>query len=115
LPDAGAIEPLSLPVFQILLSLTDADLHGYAVIKDIERRTAGELRLTASTLYGAIKRMLADGWVEETPELDPADPRRRVYRLTAAGRAAAEAEARRLERLTAAAREKKLLPALRPS
>ena len=50
--------PLSVPVFQILLSLVDRDLHGYALIKDIEQRTDGEVKVTASTLYGALARGL---------------------------------------------------------
>jgi DNA-binding PadR family transcriptional regulator len=109
--------PLSPPVFQILLSLVDADLHGYALIQDIRARTDGEVDLTASTLYGAIKRMVADGLITEVAPARPAedDPRRRYYRITRAGRDTARAEAARLERLTAMARAKKLLPALRPA
>ena len=110
--------PLTAPVFQILLSLVDAELHGYALIQDIARRTDGEVRLTASTLYAAVKRMVDAGLIEEVtrrprPEAD--DPRRRYYRITKLGREAARAEARRLERLAAMAREKRLLPGLRPS
>ena len=110
--------PLTTPVFQILLSLVDEDLHGYAIIQDIAARTEGEVRLTASTLYAAVKRLLDAGWIEELaarprPERD--DPRRRYYRITRLGREAARAEARRLERLAAMARAKRLLPPLRPS
>jgi hypothetical protein len=57
--------PLSTQVFQILLSLVDDDLHGYAIIQDVAARTEGEVRLTASTLYAAIKRLLETGWIEE--------------------------------------------------
>jgi DNA-binding PadR family transcriptional regulator len=106
--------PLSAQVFQILLSLVDDDLHGYAIIQDVRERTAGEINLTASTLYAAIKRLLDSGWIEETrtrPRDD--DARRRYYRLTDAGRAAARAEAQRLERLAAMARAKRLIPAKR--
>jgi len=110
--------PLTIPVFQILLSLLDDELHGYALIRDIRERTADEVRLTASTLYAAIKRMVDAGLIEELehrPSQAKDDPRRRYYRITAAGRAVAREEARRLERLTAMAREKRLLPSLRPS
>jgi DNA-binding PadR family transcriptional regulator len=110
--------PLSAQVFQILLSLVDADLHGYAIIQDIARRTDGEVRLTASTLYAAIPRLIDAGWLEESPKRPKAsddDPRRRYYRLTAAGREAARDEARRLERLAGMARHKRLLPPLRPA
>ena len=55
------IPPLTTPVFQILLSLVDRELHGYAIIQDIAERTDGELRLTASTLYAAVKRLLDAG------------------------------------------------------
>jgi len=109
-PEAGP--PLSAQVFQILLSLLDGDLHGYALIQDIRRRTDDEIVLTASTLYSAVKRMLGAGWIEEVePEQLPADhdERRRYYRMTALGRAAARAEAQRLERLTNMARDKRLL------
>jgi DNA-binding PadR family transcriptional regulator len=106
---------LTAPVFQILLSLVDADLHGYALIMDIRERTAGEVSLTASTMYSAIKRLVAAELIEEVRPRRAAgdDPRRRYYRITAAGRETVRAEAARLERLTAMARKKKLLPALR--
>jgi len=109
--------PLSAPVFQILLSLADADLHGYAIIQDVAERTGGDVRLTASTLYAAVKRLLDAGWIGELPDHarpEDDDARRRYYRLTPLGRRVVRAEARRLERLTAMAREKRLLPPLPP-
>jgi DNA-binding PadR family transcriptional regulator len=101
--------PLSLPVFQILVSLSDRQLHGYAILRDIARRTEGEVTLTASTLYSAVNRLQELGWIEETddrpaPELD--DERRRYFAITASGRAALRREAARLERMLAAVREK---------
>jgi len=108
-------DPLSTQVFHILLSLVDDDLHGYAIIQDVAERTGGEVKLTASTLYAAIKRLLDAGWIEETTSRRRTsdDPRRRYYRLTAAGRQGARAEAERLERLAALARAKRLIPARR--
>jgi len=106
---------ISPQVFHILLSLVDDDLHGYAIIQDVEARTGGELRLTASTLYAAMKRLLESGWIEERstrPAGTADDPRRRYYRLTKLGREIARAEARRLEQLAAMARAKRLLPPL---
>jgi len=106
--------PLSTQVFQILLSIIDDDLHGYAIIQDVAARTGGEVRLTASTLYAAIKRLLEAGWIEECrsrPRADD-DARRRYYRLTTSGRQAARAEALRLERLAGMARAKRLIPPL---
>lgn len=107
--------PLTAPVFQILLSLVDDELHGYALIQDIRDRTGGEVSLTASTLYAAVKRLVSAGLIEEVerPRGAKDDPRRRYYRITGPGRETVRAEAARLERLTAMARKKKLLPALR--
>ena len=113
--DEPNTSPLSTQVFHILLSLVDDDLHGYAIIQDVAERTGGEVTLTASTLYAAIKRLLDSGWIEETTQRRRADddPRRRYYHLTAAGRQRARIEAQRLERLAAMARAKKLIPARR--
>jgi DNA-binding PadR family transcriptional regulator len=103
-------------VFQILLSLADADLHGYAIIADVRRRTQDQMRLTASTLYAALKRLLDQRWIEElAPPPDESDSRRRYYRLTAEGRRAGKAEAGRLEALAAMARDRKWLPRPRRS
>ncbi len=106
--------PLTPAVFQILLSLADAELHGYAIMQEVSQRTGGKVRLGPGTLYGSVKRMLAEGWIEEAeerpdPRLD--DERRRYYRLTRLGREVAAAEARRLDELVSDARAKQLLPA----
>ena len=107
------IEPLSPQVFHILLALGDQARHGYAIMQEVEERTDGAVRLGAGTLYGAIRRLREQGWIEEVVE-EPAgegeDERRRTYRLTAAGREGARAEARRLEGLLGQAREKRLAP-----
>jgi DNA-binding PadR family transcriptional regulator len=105
--------PLTVPVFQILLSLSDRDLHGYAVIQDIRERTAGEVQLTASTLYAAIKRLLESRLIEEVdtrPGPEDDDPRRRYYRITTPGLDVVRLEAARLERAVKMARQKKLTP-----
>ncbi len=92
--------PLSIPVYQILLSLSDGDRHGYSIIREIRERTAGEVDLTASTLYGALSRTLKDETITEI--VDEAhvtsDKRRRTYRLTDLGRDVVRAEAGRLSR-----------------
>lgn len=103
---------LSPQAFQILLSLTDKRLHGYAIIRDVRSRTEGRVNLTASTLYTAVKRMLEDGLIEESarrpvPELD--DERRVYYAITRAGRRALRSEARWLSDVAAMARDKGLL------
>lgn len=104
--------PLTPQAFQILLSLVDTpDLHGYAILQDIAERTRGEVRLTASTLYAAIKRMLDAGLITEVggPSETGGAPRR-CYRISRAGRQVAQLEAERLARAVAMARDKRLLP-----
>jgi DNA-binding PadR family transcriptional regulator len=106
--------PLTPMVLQILLALADGDKHGYAIVKEVRRRTDGEVELGASSLYAVLKRLLADGLVIETDERpDPAldDERRRYYRLSRLGRDVAAAELRRLETVLQQARAKRLLPA----
>jgi len=99
--------PLTVPVYQILLALLDAPLHGYALLNDIDARTNGEVRLTASTLYGAIARMLEAGLVAEVDA--PAGERRRSYRITRTGRGLLQREAERLARAAEFARDKRLI------
>lgn len=100
--------PLSPQVFHILLALADAPAHGYAVMQAVERETEGTLKLGPGTLYGAIRRLRADGLIEEIE--GDGDAARRSYRLTAPGRRMLRREARRLERLVESARARRLLP-----
>src|SRR5205807_10317579 len=105
--------PLYRDTFQILVSLADQDRHGYAVMRDVLERTDGALRLSPSSLYAAIRRLLENSLIEELaerPDPEHDDERRRYYRLTKLGRAVATAEARRLNRLLADARATGLLP-----
>jgi DNA-binding PadR family transcriptional regulator len=96
-----------------MLVLADRENHGYAIMREVAVNTNGKMRLGPGSLYGTIKRMLADGWIEELderpdPKLD--DERRRYYRLTGVGRRLVQAEAERLEQLVRVARGKNLLP-----
>lgn len=102
----SAYLPLSSPVFHVLLSLAQGDRHGYLIMKEVEERTGGEVRLSTGTLYGIVKRLLD---AEMVAEVSASDPRRRAYRLTAFGRAVARAEAMRLESLVDSARSVRLL------
>ncbi len=100
-------QPLPPAVFQLLLALREGEQHGYALMQRVEQLTDGAVRMGPGTLYGAIKRMLADGLIEETEERpDPAldDQRRRYYRTTADGERACAAEEQRWETLLRNAR-----------
>jgi DNA-binding PadR family transcriptional regulator len=111
--DPESFLPLHRDTFHILVSLADRDRHGYAVMQDVLERTDGKLRLSPSSLYASIRRLLEQGLIEELAERpDPHhdDERRRYYRLTRLGRDVAKAEARRLERLLGDARATGLLP-----
>ena len=104
--------PLTPAMFHILVALADKERHGYEIMREVDERSEGKVRVGPGTLYGSIKRMLSDGLIEELderpdPELD--DERRRYYRLSDLGRRIAIAEAQRLERLVKSARSKKLL------
>ena len=101
--------PLTPAMFQVLIALADGEKHGYAIIKEVARRTEGKVRLRAGTLYTVVKRFVNDELIEETVERpDPAldDERRRYYRLTSRGRAVAVAEAERLNETLAQASDK---------
>lgn len=96
--------PVKKDAFHILVALADGEHHGYSIMRDVAARTDNKVRLSPSSLYGAIKRLLEDGLIEELaerPDPEHDDERRRYYRLTREGRAVAVAEARRLEALLA--------------
>src|SRR5438046_9389072 len=100
--EPSSLLPLPPATFHILLAVADEDRHGYAIIQDVAARTGGELRLSAGTLYRSIQRMLEQGLIAETrerPAPEEDDERRRYYRITPEGTAAAKAEARRLGQL----------------
>src|SRR3954463_15623225 len=108
-----ALLPLPAATFHILMALAAADRHGYGIIQDVSASTGGALKLGAGTLYRSIQRMLEQGLIVETrdrpaPELD--DERRRYYRITPDGTAAAKAEARRLGQLVKMARAAGFVP-----
>src|SRR5436305_3630157 len=94
--------PLTPALFNVLLALADGEKHGYAILKEVDEQTAGEVQLSTGTLYGIIKRLLTDGLIVESrnrPAADEDDQRRRYYRLTDDGRKVAVAEAERMEKL----------------
>jgi DNA-binding PadR family transcriptional regulator len=100
--DTQAHLPLPPPVFHILLALCQGERHGYALKREVLRRTDGKMNLGAGALYGSIARMVERGLVEESearPDLHLDDERRRYYRITALGRRVAQAEALRMREL----------------
>jgi len=108
-----AILPLQPTSFHILLSLADEDRHGYAIIQDIARRTNGDIKLSAGTLYRSIQRLQEQGLIVETksrPAPEEDDERRRYYRITPLGKAVAQAEVRRLQSLVKMARSCGVIP-----
>src|SRR5688572_6946498 len=112
-PEPESFLPLHKDTFHILVSLADRERHGYSVMRDVAERTAGALRLSPSSLYASIRRLLEQGLIEELaerPDPEHDDERRRYYRLTPLGRQVAMAEARRLQKLLADARATGLLP-----
>jgi DNA-binding PadR family transcriptional regulator len=105
--------PLHRDTFHILVSLADRDRHGYSILQDVAQRTGGALRISPSSLYASIRRLLEQGLIEELserPDPEHDDERRRYYRLTRLGLEVAKAEALRLDRLLADARATGLLP-----
>jgi DNA-binding PadR family transcriptional regulator len=106
------LRPLSTISLYVLLAVADEPRHGYGIIKDIERRTDGLLSLEAGTLYAALKRLQDEGLLRGEPAgRDPADSRRRNYRLTPLGRRTLEAECVRLAEFLVDARLKGVMPA----
>lgn len=105
-------QPLTPAVLHILLALAEGDLHGYAIMKQVNADSERRVPMGAGTLYGSLKRMLDAGLVKESakqldPEMD--DERRIYYAITGLGRKALTAELERLERLVGLSRRRKLL------
>jgi DNA-binding PadR family transcriptional regulator len=115
--DPKELLPLPTAELHILLALADGQKHGYAVMREVERMTDGEVTMGPGTLYGAIKRMVSAGLVSETeerPDPNVDDERRRYYRATGLGVQVLTAEAERLERLVRAAHVKQVKGRLEP-
>lgn len=112
---ARSLLPLPLAVFHMLLALSDGERHGYALKREILRRTDGKLSLGSGALYGSISRMLDQGLIEESeerPDRHLDDERRRYYRITPLGRRVAQAEAVRLQQLVRLAEDSLGIPEL---
>jgi len=90
------------PVLLILMGLTDRPRHGYALLKDIEALSDGRVKLSTGTLYGALRRLLEDQWIERFDQADTAREKQ-AYRLTREGRRRLHVEIERMRQLTRAA------------
>jgi DNA-binding PadR family transcriptional regulator len=110
--DPRDLLPLTPAMFHVLVALVDEERHGYAIIKDVAARTSGEVTIATGTLYGIIKRLLAEGLAVESKRRPPADSddgRRIYYRLTAFGKRVVAAETERLEAAVRSARATRTL------
>src|SRR5467141_2741060 len=110
--NAAPFGPLTPSMFHLLLALAGDDLHGYAILKEVELRTGGKVRMSTGTLYGIIKRLLADGMIVELrsrPAEPEDDERRRYYRMTEKGREVTAAEGERMDEVLSIARARNLL------
>jgi DNA-binding PadR family transcriptional regulator len=110
--------PLTPAEFQLLIALADEELHGYAILKEVARRSGGEVKLSPATLYTILRRFVGEGILAESaerpgPALD--DERRRYFRITEYGRRVAGAEADRMEAVLEMARSRNLVRRPRPA
>ena len=110
--DPRSLLPLTPLAFQVMLALADGDRHGYGIIREVDTRTDGLIKLRSGTLYTLLQRLLAETLIAESDERPAAaedDERRRYYALTEFGRAVLTAEARRLESAIGEARRKHVI------
>jgi len=99
--------PLSPATLHILLSLAGEDLHGYGIMQEIARHSDGKYKVGPGTLYDNLQKLMDREWVEELGcRKSDDDPRRRYYRLTAAGRGVLAAETARLAGVVREARSR---------
>jgi DNA-binding PadR family transcriptional regulator len=96
------VRPITEPVLLILASLASEPRHGYALMKDIETLSRGRVRITTGTLYGALRRLLEDQWIERFDQPDTSRDKQ-AYKLTVEGRRRLDAEIERMKQLTRAA------------
>lgn len=98
-------KPLSEATLFILLSLSGEPRHGYAIMKDVETMSRGHVHLSTGTLYGALRRLLEDGWIRRAGDAASGEQgrARKVYTLTDLGRRILNTEIARLEMLVTTA------------
>lgn len=99
--------PLTEATFFILLSLSPSPKHGYAIMKEVQLLSKGRISFSTGTLYGALRRLLEQGWIKRVndPEPNPTDRERKAYTLTERGRKVLDAEIERLKSLITTAEQ----------
>jgi len=102
--------PLTEVTYFILLSLAPGPKHGYAIMKDVSFMSKARVALSTGTLYGALPRLLEQGWImrSEAPKARHPGRGRKLYALTETGRSVLLAEVKRLDSLVAAAQQRAL-------
>lgn len=98
-PEVRETKSLTEPVLLILTSLADQPRHGYALMKDIEKLSGGRIRLSTGTLFGALRRLLENGWIERFEQEDRSRGKQ-VYELTQEGLRRLQSELDRMRQLT---------------
>ena len=107
--DARRFLPLKPLVYEVLLALSVGERHGWSLVREIQER-AGGARVLPANFYRTLRGMLADGLIEEAgTRRSDGDERRRYFRLSPVGEAAARLEAKRLKELVGDARTRRLL------
>ena len=106
--DPTSTLPLREPTFLILLSLSPGPRHGYAILKEVESLSEGRVKLSTGTLYGAIERLLEQGWIGrvEDPLPNETNRERKAYELTELGHTVLNAEIVRLGKLVSLAKSR---------
>jgi DNA-binding PadR family transcriptional regulator len=106
------LDPLPSAAFHILLALAGEDLHGYAIMRQVEQQTCGRVRLGPGTLYGSLRTLLEAELIRElddSPDPDDSSERRRYYHLTSAGLKLVRSEVEGLAQTLRIARAKPIL------
>lgn len=98
-------EPISESYYYILLCLSKGDNHGYGIMQMTERLSGGDVKIGSGTMYGATSNMMKKGWIDEIISTEAGVERKRLYRLTDAGKEILRNEIARLRRMLESAKE----------
>jgi DNA-binding PadR family transcriptional regulator len=111
--DSQTSSPLTEATYLVLLSLVPSPKHGYAIMKDVQHLSEGRVTLSTGTLYGVLKRLLEQEWIERVEETggapapdNPPGRERKSYTLTRMGKLVLNAETNRLQTLVSVARQR---------